>query len=471
MSFLAENSAGVKDWSHQPQAADLVREAMRHGKKRVILVLPTGTGKTRTATDYIVQPAIAKGKRVLWPVHRRELVDQACAALHARGIPLGTVAAACAWPANESAPVQVASVQTLVARELRPACDLIIWDECHHANEGAEEWRGILDAYPDTPIVGLTATPETGSGAALAPPFDGMVVGITVRQATARGILVPCEIARPAKMLRKGRIAQHPVDAYFGTYESSLVPGTTYTPNGTQAIVFARSVAEAADYASQFNERGVRAAVVEANTPKAEREAALEGFRRGAVRVLCNVYVLTEGTDLPMAETCILARGARSQGIFIQMVGRVLRALEGKARAILLDLRGVSHVHGMPEDERLFSLEGRGITLAQKECLCPVCGSIREPGEGCKKCGWEPDERDGDATRVTGDPLVKYARKIAEGPEQRRQTLERWVLAAIAEGRNPKSVFYKWKAVYQEKLSAHEYSVVMWKLTAKGGRK
>lgn len=457
MTFLAENTPSVKDWSHQPAAADMVRDAFRQRKRRVILVLPTGTGKTRTATDYIVAPAIAKGRRLLWLAHRRELVGQACATLAARGIACGAVAASCPWPANPDAPVQVASIQTLVAREARPACDLIVWDECHHANEGAEEWRGILDAYPETPIVGLTATPETGSGAALAPPFDGMVVGITVRQATMRGILVPCEIARPAKMLRKGNIAQHPVDAYFGTYESSLTQGAKYSPNGTQAILFARSVDEAVGYAAQFNARGIRAAVIEAQTPKAEREAALDAYRSGAVRVLCNVYVLTEGTDLPMAETCILARGASSQGIFIQMVGRVLRALEGKTRAILIDLRGVSHVHGMPEDERLFSLEGRGITLAQKECLCPVCGAIREPGMGCLRCGWEPDERDSGSTRITNDPLVKYARKIAEGPAQRRQTLKRWICAYVAEGRNPRSVFYKWKAVYGVALSSRDY--------------
>lgn len=446
-------SAIDRDWSHQPALAQAVRQKMREGARRIVAVLPTGTGKTRTAGEHICVPAVAKGSRVVWLAHRRELVGQACATLAKLGLDVGAVAASAAWPARPEAPVQVCSIQTLLAREATVRADLAIADECHHFGEGADEWRSVLDPYPR--VVGLTATPERGDGGGLAPMFDAIVVGITVRQATTRGILVPCEVVRPDRMLRRGAIAQDPIDAYMAH------------AMGTQAILFARSVSEAESYAATFNARGVRAAVIEANTPKAEREASLEAFRQGAVRVLCNVYVLTEGTDLPMAETCILARGASSAGIYIQMVGRVLRSAPGKQRAILLDLRGVSHLHGPPEDERVFSLEGRGITKASAEVMCPVCGAIREPGQGCAACGWEPDERDAEATRVTNDPLVKFARKIAEGPQQRHETLVRWIARCLDDNKNPKSVFYKWKHVYQERLTTAAYSRALWEVNAR----
>lgn len=423
----------------------MVRDAMRRGARRVVLVLPTGTGKTRTASDGIARPAVERGRRVLWLAHRRELVDQACATLADRGLRVGAISATATWRSDPDAPVQVASIQTLLARDARPRADLIIADECHHLGDGAETWRALLESWGQTPMVGLTATPERGDGGALGSVWQHLVVGITVREATERGILVPCEIIRPERMLARGIIAQHPVDAYV-----------THA-RGTRAILFARSVHEAERYRDDFRARGIRAELVEAGTPPAERSAILDLFRRGDVSVVCNVYVLTEGTDIPSAETCILARGASSAGIYLQMVGRVIRYAPGKSSALLIDLRGVSHVHGAPEDERVYSLDGRGISRARDTPLCPVCSSPRDPGEGCASCGWRPDEREDRPTRVSGDPLVRYARMIAQSPEQRWETLLRWMRRAVAERKNPKSLFHKWRAVYQERLPSHIY--------------
>jgi DNA repair protein RadD len=427
---------------YQQDAIDRVRQEMRRGKRRVVLVLPTGSGKTRTGAA-IVQSAIGKRQRALWLAHRTELVDQACATMHSFGLPVGCVAASSKWPSRAEAPVQVASIQTLVAREThRPEANLIVWDEAHHASEAAECWSGLLDAYPDTPMVGLTATPERGDGAGLSPLFNGIVVGATVRQLTEMGHLVPCEIVRPGRMLESGQIAQHPLAAYqdHGAMR--------------QGIVFARTVEEARRYAEEFTAAGVRAECITATTSAKDRELALDLFRRGIVRMLTNVFVLTEGTDLPTAAVCILARGAGSAGIYLQMVGRVLRPSPGKSSALLLDLRGVSHCHGMPEDERLYSLDGRGISLAQTR-HCQVCSAILEGGYPCQACGYCTDGS-GEAaqTSIVNEPLVKFARMIAQGPQQRHETLLRWIRAALDKGHKPTSVRYKWKAVYQEELSA-----------------
>ena len=424
---------------YQLAAIDKVRASMRAGHMRVCLTVPTGGGKTIIGAD-IVRSAIGRGSRVVWLAHRTELVDQACATLHRMGLEIGALAASSVWPVNMTAPVQVASIQTLVARDtVRPAADLIVWDECHHAGEAAEEWVKLLDAYPKARVLGLTATPERGDGTGLAPIFSDLVVGVSVRQLTTDGHLVPCEVVRPDTWLRAGKqagnpLAQEPLAAYL-----------EHAP-GRQGFLFARSVEEAQRYAAEFTASGIRTVAIHAGTPAEARAAALVGFRDGTVRMLSNVYVMTEGTDLPMASVCILARGAGTAGAFLQMVGRILRPAPRKTGALLIDLQGISHVHGMPEDERLFRLEGKAILKAGT--VCRVCGQpiISYP---CA-CGYEPElrESEGGGTEITGDKLAKFSRMIQQGPEQRRQTFERWLSAAKLKGHKPRSVGYKWRGVY-----------------------
>ena len=158
---------------------------------RIVGVSPTGSGKTRVATE-IVRRSVAKGKRVLWLAHRTELVEQAGRTLVGAGLVVGVIAASSTWTINLDAPVQVASIQTLLARGIYPEADLVVWDECHHCSEAAAEWCSLLTHYPRAFVVGLTATPERGDGSGLAPLFESLVVGATVRELTALQHLVPC---------------------------------------------------------------------------------------------------------------------------------------------------------------------------------------------------------------------------------------------------------------------------------------
>jgi superfamily II DNA or RNA helicase len=424
---------------YQQEAIAKVRASMRAGHKRVVLVLATGAGKTKCASD-IVRQAIDRGSRVLWMAHRTELVDQAATTLHKLGLSVGVLASSSVWPVDLEAPVQVASIQTLVARDVvRPPAQLIIWDEAHHCAEAAEQWSSLLQAYPEAHVLGLTATPERGDGTGLAPMFTDLVVGASVRQLTEMGHLVPCEVVRPSTWLKAKRmegnpLAQEPLAAYLEH------------ASGRQGFLFARTVEEAKRYAVEFTSSGIRAECIHAGTPAEVRAAALDGFREGTIRMLSNVYVMTEGTDLPMASACILARGAGTAGMFLQMVGRVLRPAPRKKDALLVDLQGVSHVWGMPEDERLFKLDGKAILKAG--AVCRVCGQLIA-GYPCA-CGYAPELGDGGGggSDITGDKLEKFARMIAQSPEQRRQTFERWIAAARLKGHKLRSVGYKWKAVY-----------------------
>lgn len=403
------------------------------GARSVVLVLPTGAGKTRTAAE-IARLATAKGGRVLWLAHRGELVDQAAGALRAAGLIVGGLSASATIAPQPYAPIQIATVQTLLSRSARPEASLIVADEAHHYV--AEQFRKVLDDYPTAKVLGLTATPERSDGRGLGEMYDRLVVGATVQQLTDLGHLVPCEIIRPARALQRGEIAQDPIASYHKHAA------------GTRAIVFARFVDEAEAFATAFREFGVSAECVHGNTPWGERTKTIARFRAGETRVLVNVYCLTEGFDAPETETCILARGAGSVGLYLQMVGRVLRPADGKQRALLIDLKGVSHYHGEPADDRAYSLDGRGISAKAEAVYCPVCGAERAPGEGCDACGWQPEGGARSELSVTGDPLVKYAAKRAESPEQRAATLERWRAEGRARGHKPGWAAAKYKAVY-----------------------
>ena len=106
--------------------------------------------------------------------------------------------------------------------------------------------------------------------------------------------------------------------------------------------------------------------------------------------MLTNVFVLTEGWDCPRASVCILARGAGHPGSFLQMVGRVLRTAPGKTHATLIDLRGAVYKHGMPDQERVFSLAGRAISGGQAPGkTCPECGAVVPTAKRVCSCGYE----------------------------------------------------------------------------------
>lgn len=313
--------------------------------------------------------------RVIWVAHRTELVQQAAERLRASGLCVGEIRP-CA-PYEPLLPVQVGTIQTLLARELRPQAELVVLDECHHYALGTELWSTFAAEYPNALLLGLTATPERQDGSPLGDVFSGLVVAASYSELLLDGYLCPCHVYAPEP--GKGSSSDwgmDPVEAY-----------NRFAP-GTRAIAFFDRVARATEWAEKFGS----ALVVSGDMPADERAKALASFRRGDTRVLCNVAVLTEGVDLPEAETVILGRRPTHASLFLQIVGRVLRPSVGKPHATLIDLVDATSEHGYPTDDREYSLDGEAITRSAKsdtrrcqECLaiyprsnpaCPQCGAV-----------------------------------------------------------------------------------------------
>lgn len=348
-----------------------LRSALR-GVRIVLAVAPTGSGKTRIIAE-LASRATARGLRVLVLAHREELLRQARTSLKLEGLEAGIVAP---WAAATPGPVQIASVQTLLARGEFPPADLVIPDEAHHYV--AERWTTVLEAYPAARIVGFTATPQRTDGTAMGNLFEVIVSVVQARDLIASGFLVPPLVLGPPRPVEKGLAA--PV---VRTYLEHA--------KGLRAVVFCANVAHALEVSERLKASGVRAASVDGTTPSSVRVDVLERFASGELEVLSNVHVLTEGFDLPDLRCVVFARGFTSVGSYVQAGGRVLRSAPGKSHGLILDLRGVTHVHGLLDDPRVFTLDGRG--MKRLEALDPVrqckrCGAVfASSSRECPRCG------------------------------------------------------------------------------------
>jgi superfamily II DNA or RNA helicase len=366
---------------HQERAIAAVRRCYAKKVRRVLLVAPTGFGKT-AVSSVLIAWAVSKGRKVLFLVHRREIVKDTHRRLVAGGVSAGLIMAD---EATTEAPVQVASVATIVARETFPAADLIVWDEAHHT--AAESYRAIAAQYPNAWHLGLTATPERADGVGLRDAFDELVVGATVRElqeaidpATGAPYLAACEVVSTRRALESGTLSEDPVTAW-----------KRHAP-GRSTVLFARTVDESKAHAAAFNTAGIPAGHIDGTTPARDRDATLAAFAAGELVVLCNVFVLTEGWDCPRAKVCLLARSCGSAATYLQMIGRVLRAHQGES-ALLIDLVGAMHLHGYPDEERVFSLDGIERKPKKdrpwiRQCLtCGHCVLGAKAGPACARCG------------------------------------------------------------------------------------
>jgi hypothetical protein len=314
---------------YQRSGIAAVNACFARGTKRVLAVAPTGAGKGTMATAMIVDAA-KRDERVLFVVHSREIVHDLRERLAASGCPLSVVT--------------TSTVQSLLAGK-RKAYDLVVVDEAHHYR--AVEWQRVIEGTGKRArMVGFTATPQRSDGRAMGNVFGELVDVVSYSQLLASGHIVPCRVLMPPRPL-SGAVALHSADAY-----------QRYA-RGTPALVFERDVKTARSSLAAFNAAGISAELIVDSTKREQREAAFARLRSGATRVLVNVYVLTEGVDLPCVQTIVLARGCEHAGPYMQIVGRALRAAPGKSGALLIDLVGASYLHGEPTVDREYALIAR----------------------------------------------------------------------------------------------------------------
>lgn len=337
-----------------------------HRHNRVLLQLPTGGGKT-VLFGMITSDYIQSGHRVLILAHREELVLQAADKVGAiTGTAVGIIKSGI--EPNYDAPIQVASVQTLIRRlgQIDPkAFGLVVIDESHHAT--AKTYRKILEYFASAQHLGVTATPCRRDGSGFEDLFDVLVTGPTVAELIASGHLSQFSLYADANpMSTKGArknagdyrasdiAAVNDVVELSGNLISSYL---THCP-GKRCVVFAVNCDHSRAIVERYSAAGIPAEHLDGESTIDYRRAALERFKRGETLVLSNVGLFTEGFDLPSLDAVQVARPTASLSLWLQMLGRALRTAEGKDRAILLDHTKNWAIHGLPTRQRLWSLEG-----------------------------------------------------------------------------------------------------------------
>lgn len=417
---------------YQARCLNEVRAKLRR-VKRVCLQGPTGMGKTKIAA-FMLKGASEKGLRCWFVVHRKELLRQSSEVLRREDIPHGIIASDTPF---RQALVHVASIQTLAKRirRLQPP-DLIILDEAHHAV--AKTWAAMLRLCPNSYVIGLTATPSRTDGSGLDDIFEELVVGPKMSDLIAEGYLSPYRIIAPPRTpdvsgvhRRAGDYAKGELEARV---EANVIVGDAVSHYkkyvGGSCLVYCVSRHHARIIEKAYRDAGIDARYCAGDTPPKERDAIVSGFRTGNPPVIVSVDLFGEGLDVPGLSAVQLLRPTLSLGLYLQQVGRALRPEVGKDVAIILDHVNNWRRHGLPDDEREWSLESRpGKEEPQEEgdvrlrhcaqCLCiytaslltcPNCGGVHKPGYGKEL----PEHIEGDLEEVDLK-AARIARRREEG--------------------------------------------------------
>lgn len=330
---------------------------------RVLFFAATGYGKTRIAGEFAIA-ARKQNKRVLFLAPWRELIPQTIDRFTDLGIKAVGVMMSGFTP-TPNADVIVGSVETV--RRWAPEydelkeIDFLIADEAHRY--GTELRKELLSSWPKSKLLGVTATPFRADRGGLGDVFETLVHGESMTSLIKQGYLVPPTFfSKDPASLTSYRIIEDEAtplagpkpktpDAVGDILQEWLALGVGKT------LVFANTVPISKALAKKFNDAGITAEHLDSKTPDGEREEILKRFKKGATQVLCNHAVLCEGYDLPDIETVVL-NSTQSLMRYLQMVGRGLRASDGKSECRVLDPYGNIFRFGFPHDYRSYSLDG-----------------------------------------------------------------------------------------------------------------
>ena len=326
--------------------------------RSVMAQMPTGTGKTYLLTAVIDSFVKANPKAIVWIVaHRRELVsqiDETVRKFHSYS------------SSNTSSllsSVKAVSIQWLMRHydEIEEEPGMIVIDEAHHAL--AKTYKELWERFPKAKYLGLTATPCRLNGKGFTDLFDVLVQSWGVPEFISKGRLATYDFVS----IKSDGVTQQLINSLQkrgadGDYQNKEMDQLlNKKPNierlyrsleeygkDRKGIVYAINISHAQKITSLYQEHGVKAIAIDSKTPAAERQQAIEAFRKGDIQVLVNVDIFSEGFDCPDVEFVQLARPTLSLAKYLQMVGRGLRVARGKKSCVMIDNVGLYRVFGLP---------------------------------------------------------------------------------------------------------------------------
>ena len=376
---------GYRLRDYQQASIEAVVAARRRGVRRMVVVLPTGAGKTVIFSSLV---RLAR-QPVLVLAHRGELVEQAADKIRRALGDDPRAARVAVEQADRQAPddahVVVASIRSLhearLARLLSARTfGLVVYDECHHApaddNQRVLRSLGAFDPAWAGTLLGFTATAVRGDGKGLDTVFEEVVYSRSMPDLIRAGYLAPLRGFRVATTADLQQVTPTRSDldeaelaeAIDIEDRNALVARSIQElARGRRTLAFCVTVRHARRLMRALTAVGVPAGMVWGEMRSDDRAATLAAFRAGRLQALTNVGVLTEGFDDPGVSCVAMARPTRSSGLYAQCVGRGTRLHPGKTDCLVLDFVDLSSLdlvtlpslHGMPRD---LDLEGEDAT-------------------------------------------------------------------------------------------------------------
>jgi len=364
------------------------REELKKGNKSCLLVSPAGSGKSVVIAE-IARLTTLKGGRVMFMVHRQELINQIMESFKANSVDL-----------NLCTVMTVGKIRNRLDKLAK--ANLIITDETDHSL--AKTYRDIYDYYSDVPLLGFSATPWRLNGKGLGDVYDAMIEGPDVQWLIDNHYLAPFDYYS-VNLIDESKLSKSSTGDYSNKSIDEAVGHTIYGDviktyrdkvDGQQAIVYAHSIAFSKQIAQQFRDAGINAAHCDSKTPQRERDKIMTDFKKGTLKVLSNCDLISEGYNVPDCSCVIMLRPTESLVLFIQQSMRCMRFKPGKQATIIDHVANYTRF-GLPNTPHKWTLADRekkkkstNTTVDTPIKQCTFCFAvIPAQSKNCPLCGHE----------------------------------------------------------------------------------
>lgn len=347
---------------YQLESVERVFEEWRKGRRRTLLVLPTGTGKTIVFSK-IIEECVRNGERVLVLAHRGELLEQAadklekstgltCAVEKAEHTSIGS------WSRVVVGSVQSMAQEKRLSRFDADHFDTIIIDEAHHALSNT--YKTVLDHFDQAKVLGVTATPDRGDMQNLGQMFESLAHEYSLPNAIKDGFLspikaltLPIEIDVSAVKQSSGDFSVSGLGTALDPYLDDIAKQMWEQAKDRKIVVFLPLIKTSQKFTKLLNKAGFRA--VEVNGQSKDRDQILEDFENDKYNVICNSMLLNEGWDSPAVDCVVVLRATKVRSLYSQMIGRGTRLSPGKEDLLLLDFLWHSENHELVHPAHLIA--------------------------------------------------------------------------------------------------------------------
>lgn len=409
-------------YNHQVEFLNNIKQSIKNGNKRIMCVASCGFGKSIIIKE-ICDSAVNKGNNYMILVHRIELVNQ----LNERGL-------------------KASMVQT-ISRHIneQPDYKIIIIDEAHLAL--SQSYLKVINHYKNAIILYFTATPKRLDGLNFSTIADDIVIAKSAKWLIENNYLAPYDYYAPKILVDCDKLTttngDYTQSDIIEQMDKPKIYGDIFNEwckfaKDKKTIVYASSLSHSKKIVDYFNANGINSAHIDGNTPRAMRDKIINDFKCGNIKILSNYALIVEGFDVPDCECCIIARPTQSLVIHIQSTMRCMRYKPNK-RAIILDFVGNFERHGLPDDDREWSLESikrpRSTTTEPKiltrtcsNCYkvyqaklglkCPYCNSIVSKTK-------KEIEYDKQQELIKVEAINRKKKRMEVGRSQTRDDLER----------------------------------------------